>query len=47
MAHRSTLVQALINLISNALKFVQPDVLPLIQIYSQEYIQEEKSWIRL
>ncbi|MBE9001398.1 CHASE3 domain-containing protein [Nostoc sp. LEGE 12447] len=47
MAHYSTLIQAIINLISNALKFVQPGVLPLIHIYSEEYIQEDKSWIKL
>ncbi|MFN6466024.1 MAG: CHASE3 domain-containing protein [Nostoc sp. DedVER02] len=47
MAHYPTLIQALINLISNAIKFVQPGVLPLIHIYSQEYIQEDKSWIKL
>lgn len=47
MAHRPTLIQAVINLISNALKFVQPDLLPLIHIYSEEYIDEEKSWIKL
>ncbi len=47
MAHYPTLIQAVINLISNALKFVQPGVLPLIHIYSQEYIQEGKSWIKL
>jgi signal transduction histidine kinase/CHASE3 domain sensor protein len=47
MAHRSTLIQAVINLLTNALKFVPPEVLPLIQIYSEEYIQEEETWMRL
>jgi signal transduction histidine kinase len=47
IAHRSTLIQAVINLITNALKFVPPEVLPLIQIYSEEYIQEEETWMRL
>ncbi|MBU7582660.1 MAG: CHASE3 domain-containing protein [Nostoc sp. TH1S01] len=47
MAHRSTLVQVLTNLLSNAIKFVKPDDLPIIQIYSEEYIHNDTSWIKL
>lgn len=31
-AHRQTFVQALINMVSNAIKFVRPDVLPMVTI---------------
>jgi signal transduction histidine kinase len=31
-AHRQTFVQALTNMVSNAIKFVRPDVLPLVTI---------------
>ncbi|HLO83533.1 MAG TPA: CHASE3 domain-containing protein [Nostocaceae cyanobacterium] len=47
MAHRSTLVQVMINLISNAIKFVKPNVSPFLKVYTEEYTQEGKSWIKL
>jgi signal transduction histidine kinase/CHASE3 domain sensor protein len=46
-AHRSTLVQVLVNLISNAMKFVNPQTPPYVRIYTEEYRQEEKTWIKL
>jgi len=47
LAHRSTLVQVITNLLNNAIKFVQPDIQPVIQIYSQEYYQQSITWIKL
>jgi signal transduction histidine kinase len=47
MAHPATLGQVIINLLSNAIKFVKPEVSPVIEIYSQEYLQEGKSWVKL
>ncbi|MDZ8187715.1 MAG: CHASE3 domain-containing protein [Nostoc sp. ChiSLP02] len=37
MAHRPTLVQVLINLLNNAIKFVRSGIQPKIQIYAQEH----------
>ncbi|MDZ8078667.1 MAG: CHASE3 domain-containing protein [Nostoc sp. DcaGUA01] len=42
IAHRSTLVQVVTNLLSNAMKFVQPGIQPKVEIYAKEqhnYIQ--------
>ncbi|MEH1943363.1 MAG: CHASE3 domain-containing protein [Nostoc sp.] len=36
MAHRSTLVQIVTNLLSNAMKFVQPGIQPKVKIYAEE-----------
>ncbi|MDZ8064546.1 MAG: CHASE3 domain-containing protein [Nostoc sp. DedQUE08] len=36
MAHRFTLVQVVTNLLSNAMKFVQPGIHPKVHIYAQE-----------
>lgn len=36
MAHRTTLVQVLTNLLGNALKFVEPDVQPQVRVWVQE-----------
>ncbi|MBD2531796.1 CHASE3 domain-containing protein [Nostoc flagelliforme FACHB-838] len=36
MAHRSTLVQVVTNLLSNAMKFVQPGIKPKLQIYAED-----------
>ncbi|GBE91219.1 CHASE3 domain-containing protein [Nostoc cycadae] len=47
MAHRSTLVQVLTNLLNNAIKFVKPDDLPIVHICFEEYIQENITWIKL
>ncbi|MBD2680606.1 MULTISPECIES: CHASE3 domain-containing protein [Nostoc] len=43
IAHRSTLVQVVVNLLSNAMKFVQPGIQPTIQIYAEE----QQNWIQL
>nr|WP_322712537.1 ATP-binding protein [Nostoc sp. ChiSLP03a]MDZ8213739.1 ATP-binding protein [Nostoc sp. ChiSLP03a] len=36
MAHRSTLVQVVTNILSNAMKFVQPGIQPKVEIYAEE-----------
>ncbi len=35
LGHRTTLIQVAVNLIGNAIKFVRPDVRPVIQIWSE------------
>ena len=40
-AHRTILVQVLINLISNAIKFVTADVQPQVRIWAEERVGEE------
>lgn len=40
-AHRTILVQVLINLISNAIKFVNADVQPQVRIWAEERVGEE------
>ena len=40
-AHRTILVQVLINLISNAIKFVAADVQPQVRIWAEERVGEE------
>ncbi|MBD2448518.1 CHASE3 domain-containing protein [Nostoc sp. FACHB-152] len=47
LAHRPTLVQVVTNLLNNAIKFVQPDRQPIVQIYSQEYNQQSTTWVKL
>ncbi|ALF52138.1 hypothetical protein ACX27_03595 [Nostoc piscinale CENA21] len=47
LAHRSTLVQVLTNLLSNAIKFVKSDDIPIVHIYSEEYIQQGTTWSKL
>jgi signal transduction histidine kinase/CHASE3 domain sensor protein len=47
LAHRPTLVQVVTNLLNNAIKFVQPDKQPIVQIYSEEYNQQATTWIKL
>lgn len=55
MAHRSTLLQAFINLIANAVKFTQPAVQPQIRIWAETLeVEPSKSrppatrhWVRL
>ena len=37
VGHASTLVQVAGNLVSNALKFVSPDVVPEVRIHSEEH----------
>ncbi|GAB1539465.1 hypothetical protein NUACC21_21310 [Scytonema sp. NUACC21] len=43
MAHRSTLIQVVTNLLGNALKFVQPGIQPKVEIYARE----QENWIEL
>ncbi|KOP24715.1 hypothetical protein AMR41_19005 [Hapalosiphon sp. MRB220] len=40
-AHRSILIQVLINLISNALKFVAADVKPQVRIWAEERVRRQ------
>jgi signal transduction histidine kinase/CHASE3 domain sensor protein len=47
LAHRPTLVQVVTNLLNNAIKFVQPDRQPVVQIYFEEYNQQELIWVKL
>ncbi|NMG11141.1 PAS domain S-box protein [Brasilonema sp. UFV-L1] len=47
MAHRSTLIQVVTNLISNAIKFVEPDIQPQVDIFAQEERQNNQDWIQL
>ncbi|PSN13118.1 hypothetical protein C7293_17225 [filamentous cyanobacterium CCT1] len=47
MAHRSTLIQVVINLVGNAIKFVKPTTQPQIDIFAEETYQDEGRWIRL
>jgi PAS domain S-box-containing protein len=46
-AHRPTLVQVVVNLISNAIKFTQPDIQPQIDIFSTTGREDHQDWIRL
>jgi signal transduction histidine kinase/CHASE3 domain sensor protein len=41
MAHRITLVQALTNLLNNALKFVEPRVQPQVRVWAEEREEED------
>ncbi|MBD0346003.1 MAG: CHASE3 domain-containing protein, partial [Coleofasciculus sp. Co-bin14] len=41
MAHRITLVQALTNLLNNALKFVKPGVQPQVRVWAEEREEED------
>lgn len=47
MAYRPILVQAITNLLSNALKFTPESELPEIHIFAEEDIQAEQVWVRL
>jgi PAS domain S-box-containing protein len=47
MAHRSTLVQVVANLISNGIKFVESDTSPQIDIFATEEYQNNQGWIKL
>jgi signal transduction histidine kinase len=43
MAHRTTLTQAIANLLTNAIKFVESDVQPKVRVWAEE----RQDWIRL
>src|SRR5688572_31061664 len=43
LAHEATLTQVLFNLVSNALKFVAPDVRPLVRLRAEEQGQFVRS----
>ncbi|MBE9178799.1 CHASE3 domain-containing protein [Oculatella sp. LEGE 06141] len=45
MAHRSTLTQVVTNLLTNAMKFVEPDQSPSVQVYAQEHPDSVRLWI--
>lgn len=47
LAQRSILVQAIANLISNAMKFVEPGTPPNVEIYTQKERQNDQNWVRL
>ncbi|WP_088889916.1 sensor histidine kinase [Leptolyngbya ohadii] len=47
IAHRSTLIQVIANLISNAIKFVAPNISPQIDIFTTDERQDEQDSIRL
>ncbi|MBD2106508.1 CHASE3 domain-containing protein [Nodosilinea sp. FACHB-13] len=47
MAHRSTLIQAVTNLIGNAIKFVEPTTQPQIDIFAEETYHNGRRWIRM
>lgn len=44
MAHRATLVQAVTNVISNAIKFVKSDTHPQIDIFATSERQDDQNW---
>ncbi len=43
MGHRAMLVQVIANLVSNAIKFVPPDVQPIVRIWTEESGSEEEA----
>jgi PAS domain S-box-containing protein len=47
IAHRSTLVQTIANLIGNAIKFTAPDIQPQIDLFATPARQDHQDWIRL
>ncbi|MBD2152973.1 CHASE3 domain-containing protein [Leptolyngbya sp. FACHB-16] len=47
MAHRSTLIQVVTNLISNAIKFVDPIIQPQVDIFATSEREDNQDWIRL
>lgn len=47
MAHRPTLIQIVVNLISNAIKFVEPNIQPQIDIFAITERQNDQDWILL
>ncbi|HEY9672661.1 MAG TPA: PAS domain S-box protein [Waterburya sp.] len=47
LAHRSTLLQAIVNLIGNAIKFVQPNRIPKINLYTEIERHNQQDWVKL
>lgn len=47
MAHRSTLIQVMTNLIANAIKFTEADTQPQIDIFIASERQDKHEWIQL
>ena len=49
MAHRITLIQVLINLLNNALKFTKPEVQPQVRVWAEERRADDSPlhWVRL
>ncbi len=45
LAHEATLTQVLVNLISNALKFVQPGTAPLVRLRGEDQGQRVQVWV--
>lgn len=47
LAHYRTLLQVIINLIGNAIKFSKPHISPVVEIYAEEYNRENTNWVKL
>ncbi|GFE70154.1 CHASE3 domain-containing protein [Chroococcus sp. FPU101] len=47
IAHRPTLIQAIVNLISNGIKFVEPNIQPQIDIFATTERHNDQYWIQL
>jgi signal transduction histidine kinase len=45
IGHEGTLIQVFTNLVSNALKFVAPDVTPLIRLRAEERGESVRVWV--
>jgi signal transduction histidine kinase len=45
VAHKSTLAQVVLNLIINALKFVAPDVFPIVRLRSEDRAEFIRIWV--
>ena len=45
LGHRATLAQAIANLISNAIKFVAPDIMPEVRIWAESSNHKVRVWI--
>ncbi|MUL37133.1 sensor histidine kinase [Gloeocapsopsis dulcis] len=47
LAHRATLIQVLVNLLSNALKFVELGTQARVNIYTKEEQHDRQTWVKL